>query len=137
MERTNSRAWGWKTCWLWSELVFAMIADGHLPYGWAAIYSIKDIQRDTCIVGTRNGSWPMARRYQTAGKSYTSNLSSATATSNNKGRQDFNHKADRKPCHPGNWCNDCSFSSTQGEEQDKKKAHVCAWGANKYRRTNI
>ena len=51
-------------------------------------------------------------------------------------RQDFNRETDGKPCNAWNWGGDCTFTTSHGQSPDKK-AHVCAWCANKYHRANI
>ena len=50
--------WDWFTCRQWSETVFTMIADGHLPDGWEDRYAIKDVQRDVCALGTHLDHMP-------------------------------------------------------------------------------
>ena len=131
--------WDWHTCRLWSEKVFDMIDDGRLPHAWADHYAVKDIQRDAYAVGNRVTQQKRANnntRNTQASSTTGYNNSHATSSGSHDSRQDFSRETDGKPCNPWNWGNDCGHSASHGDGQERK-AHVCAWCANNYRRANV
>ena len=136
---TMAADWDWETCMWWSERVFTMIDDGRLPHGWADEYAVKDVQRDAFAIGVRTTARPQRTQTSTAPRQAApanGYKARQTNTTYNDQRQEFNRETDGKPCNAWNWGGDCAYSTTHGQLPDKK-AHVCAWCANKYHRANI
>ena len=124
---TMASHWDWHTCRQWSETVFTMIADGHLPDGWEDPYTIKDVQRDVCALGMR------VDKGKNNGQNKRQEASVAEArTGNEYSRPDYNKNVDGKPCHPWNWDNECGFATSHGLQLDRK-CHLCAWCINRYK----
>ena len=131
--------WDWESCMWWSERVFTMIDDGRLPHAWADEYAVKDVQQDAFAIGVRTTARPQRTQATAAVRQTPSSSAPKTRQNSNTytdNRQDFNKDTDGKPCHPWNWGGECAFSTTHGQMPDRK-AHVCAWCANKYHRANV
>ena len=132
--------WDWPTCRRWSERVFRHIAEGILPFGWADILALKDLQRDVCATGKRINFFEQKSDF--ARKQY-SQLSSASQAASSEPHSSQAHSAakeydrtrDGKPCYAWNWGRDCGFSASHGTAPDLSP-HVCAWYAYRYHRMN-
>ena len=138
---TMATIWDWPTCRQWSEAVFTMIGDGRLPYGWEDQYAIKDVQRDSCVVGTRISTKQAGRA--NAADVVTKRTDSGTAATSsvrqNKGdyvRHEYNKDTDGVPCYQWNWGSDCGHTTSHGLLPDRK-CHLCSWCANKYSKANV
>lgn len=129
---TMALTWDWSTCRLWSEKVFSMISDGRLPHGWAGQIAIKNTQTDVCLIGTRADLTAQKKQYTQRG---TNHNTQATNYSQD-GKPEYSKEVEGKPCHPWNWGNECGFTASHGQLPDRK-AHICAWCANKYHRVNL
>ena len=132
--------WEWATCRLWSERIFSMMDDGRLPNAWAEVFAIRDVQRDAITVGTRIGGNGQAQtcsfRHATIAPQPQQQQQQQQASNTNYDyKTEFNREVDGKPCIPWNWGNECGFAASHGQMPDRR-AHVCAWCANKYHRAN-
>ena len=133
---TMATKWDWHTCRQWSELVFTMIADGSLPFGWADQYALKDVQRDVCLTGTRLNK----QKYATHNthNDHKNDNAYNTQTKHTKSephRNEYSKDTDGKPCYQWNWGIECGHTTSHGLQPDRK-CHLCAWCAVKYAKAN-
>ena len=136
---TMATVWDWPTCRQWSEAVFTMISDGRLPSGWEDKYAIKDVQRDSCLLGTR-ASVKQVSKQGVAESNIRQNEYSAGSSAGGRQkdfiRREYNKDSDGAPCRQWNWGNDCGFATSHGM-QPERRCHLCAWCALKYGKANV
>ena len=119
----------WHTCRSWSESIFLMIADGRLPYAWADLYAIKDVQRDAVLPENRRPA------QGDRGGDHTSRPSTSRNGRSEYVRPSYDRETDGKACMRWNRGEDCGNSTSHGALPDRF-CHLCAWCINKYSKAN-